>query len=192
MGKSTAARLLETAGVAVVDTDDLARLVVEPGQPALEEIREAFGAEMVRPDGWLDRERLAARVFTDTVARVRLEAITHPHIRELWEKRLRDWEDSGRTVGVVVVPLLFEVGLERLFDRIVCVACSEPTQHRRLEQRGWSEAERRRRLGAQWPPVRKMERAQQVIWTEGSMEIHARQWRVLLRGAGLLQASLEL
>lgn len=181
MGKSTAAAWLAAAGVAVVDTDDLARRVVAPGEPALDEIRAAFGAEMIRSDGSLDRTRLAALVFADATARTRLEAITHPRIRCLWEAALADWRRRNEPVGVVVIPLLFEVGLAAAFDRVLCLACDAATQRARLAPRGWSDAECARRLAAQWPIARKMAAADHVIWTEGSMKVHHRQWRILLK-----------
>jgi len=81
MGKSAAAQILLRCGVSLVDTDLLARRVVEPGQPALKEIREAFGDAVIAPDGQLRREALAKIVFSETAARQKLESITHPRIR---------------------------------------------------------------------------------------------------------------
>src|ERR1019366_2307982 len=102
MGKSTAAQLLGSRGAAVVDTDDLARQVVEPGQPALAEVREAFGAEIVGPDGRLRRDELARRVFADPAARQQLEALLHPPIRALWRAQVENWRPEGRPLAVVV------------------------------------------------------------------------------------------
>ena len=87
MGKSTAAQFLQARGIAVVDTDELARRVVEPRQPALAEILQTFGPHLADSTGHLRREALAAIVFNDTSARATLEAITHPRITELWRQQ---------------------------------------------------------------------------------------------------------
>src|SRR5512147_2761685 len=96
MGKTTAAKLLRELGVPVVDTDDLARQVVQPGQPALAEVLTAFGPQIARPDGQLRRDELARRVFADPAARQRLEAILRPPIRALWRAQVQTWRAAGR------------------------------------------------------------------------------------------------
>src|ERR1043166_7183608 len=122
MGKSTAAELLRQRGLPVVDTDLLAREVVEPGQPALQEIKTLFGADVIDAGGPLRRAALAARVFADDTQRPQLEAITHPRIRERWVAQAEAWRGAGQPMGVVVIPLLFETGTEACFDAIVCAA----------------------------------------------------------------------
>src|SRR5262245_2389044 len=123
MGKSTAATLLAERGVKIVDTDLLARQLVEPGQPALIEIREAFGSEVFAPDGTLRRDQLAHRVFPDETARKKLENILHPRIRQVWQSQLADWRSNPPTSSssepdgngrffCVVIPLLFETHAE--------------------------------------------------------------------------------
>ena len=124
MGKSAAAALLRSRGVAVVDTDDLARHVVEPARPALAEIVGVFGSGMIGPDGRLRRGELARRVFSDPGARKRLEEILHPPIRALWQAQLASWNAEGKTRAVVVIPLLFETRAETELDATICVACS--------------------------------------------------------------------
>src|SRR5438874_7293443 len=99
MGKSTAAALLVERGVTVVDTDLLARQLVEPGQPALVEIQQAFSADIVAPDGRLRRDELARRVFSDPAARKKLESILHPPIRELWQSKLAVWRATFAEVA---------------------------------------------------------------------------------------------
>lgn len=170
MGKSAVERLLRERGVPVVDTDVLARQVVEPGQPALEEIQRAFGPEVIDTDGSLLRVELARRVFADPAARQQLEAITHPRIRELWQAQVQNWRVEGRRFGVVAIPLLFETGAEREFDAVICVACLPPTQQQRLMERGWSPEQVRQRNAAQWPIERKMALADSVIWSEGRLD----------------------
>jgi dephospho-CoA kinase len=175
MGKSTAAQLLGSRGAAVVDTDDLARQVVEPGQPALAEVREAFGPGIVGPDGRLRRDELARRVFADAASRQRLEGILHPPIRALWRAQVETWRTAGRPLAVVVIPLLFETKAEAELDATICVACSASTQHQRLLARGWSPEHIEQRLQAQWPVETKMACADYVVWTEAGLDVHAMQ-----------------
>ena len=175
MGKSACAQLLQWRGAVVVDTDDLARRVVEPGQPALAEVKEAFGAEFVGVDGQLKREVLAGLVFADAGARKKLEAILHPPIHELWRAQLQNWRAGGKLLAVVVIPLLFETKAESEFDAVLCVACSAATQQDRLLARGWSPEQIQQRIAAQMPVEEKMLRSNHVIWTEAGMDVHAQQ-----------------
>ena len=175
MGKSTSDKLLRERGVPVVDTDLLARQLVEPGQPALAEIRKAFGKTMVGPDGHLHRSELARIVFADATRRKILEDILHPRIRELWRHQISQWRAAGQPLAVVVIPLLFETGAEEHFDATICIACSAVTQNQRLLERGWAPEQIRQRLAAQWPIEQKMARADFVVWTEGALEAHAQQ-----------------
>ena len=174
-GKSASASLLRARGVAVVDTDDLARLVVEPGRPALERVRQAFGPEVLAADGSLRRAELGRRVFGDAAARKELEAILHPPIRALWQAQAAAWRKESRPCGVIIIPLLFETGAEAELEATVCVGCSEATQRRRLLARRWSGQEIEQRIQAQWPLERKMSLADYVVWTEGGLEIHEAQ-----------------
>ncbi len=175
MGKSTAAQLLQARGIAVIDTDDLARQVVQPDQPALEEICQTFGTELRDASGQLRREALAQIVFADPAARAKLEAITHPRITQLWRQQLLTWRTEGRAVAVVVIPLLFETKVEAEFDAVICLACSEATQQQRLAARGWSADQIRQRVAAQLPVAEKMARAHFVAWSEGAVETLAPQ-----------------
>lgn len=182
MGKSAVAQLLERRGVPVVDTDVLARKVVEPGQPALAAIQEMFGAAVLAPDGSLRREELARRVFSSDMSRRQLEAILHPRIRELWQAQVDQWKSSGVRIGVVVIPLLFETNVAKQFDKVICVACSAATQQQRLATRGWSAEQIQQRNAAQWPIEKKLTLADFVIWTEGSPEVTVAQVDRLLSG----------
>jgi dephospho-CoA kinase len=175
MGKSTVTSMLEQSGVPVVDTDMVAREIVEPGQPALAEITAAFGAEVISADGRLRRDEVARRVFSDEVLRHRLEAITHPRIRAAWRARVEEWRTAGRERAAVVIPLLFETAAEKEFDAVLCVACSARTQQERLRARGWSDEEIRQRKAAQWPVEKKLALCHGVIWTEGVLEVTATQ-----------------
>ena len=128
MGKSTAAELLRTRGIPVVDTDELARELVQPGEPALAEIQAAFGDTVIAPDGQLRRDQLAHIVFAAAAARQKLEAILHPPIRKRWLARIESWRRENRPLAVVVIPLLFETRAETAFDRIICLACTAATR----------------------------------------------------------------
>jgi dephospho-CoA kinase len=190
MGKSTAATLLSQRGVTIVDTDILARQLVEPGEPALEEIRQIFGAEMIASDGSLRRDRLAHRVFPDAAARKALEGILHPRIRQLWQSQLAQWRaEPGSGAGdntrffCVMIPLLFETGAEREVDATLCVACSSATQHQRLSSRGWNAEQINQRIQSQLPIEEKMTRANYVIWNEGSVDVLGAQLKRALGSA---------
>lgn len=180
MGKSTAAQFLRERSVPLIDTDDLARHVVQPGQPALEEIRQAFGSSVIGPDGRLRREELARVVFADTAARKRLEAILHPRILDLWRAQVERWENEGKTLAVVVIPLLYETDAEDQFDAVICVACTPATQRQRLLARGWTPEQIEQRIAAQLPVEQKLARADYVVWTEGGLDIHAHQLERLI------------
>jgi dephospho-CoA kinase len=175
MGKSTGAALLAQRNVPVIDTDVLARELVEPGQTALAEIARCFGPQILGPDQRLNRGELARLVFSSPAARQQLEAILHPRIRAAWLAQASLWRAQGQPIGAVVIPLLFETAAEAQFDAIICVACSAATQQARLLLRGWSEDEATQRIQAQWPIEKKMRSAGFVIWTEGSLTIHQRQ-----------------
>jgi dephospho-CoA kinase len=175
MGKSMAARFLRERGAQVVDADELAHQLVEPGQPALAEIQAIFGKDMVSSGGHLRREALAQIVFADPAARKKLEAILHPRIQECWLAQIETWRREDRKLAVAVIPLLFETKTESRFDKTVCVACSAAPQRQRLLERGWTSSQIEQRIAAQWPIDQKIARADFVVWTDGSQEAHAEQ-----------------
>ena len=175
MGKSTAAQFLVKRGVSLVDTDILAREVVGPGQPALKEIQRTFGDEVIASDGQLRRDVLARIVFSDPVARQKLESLTHPRIRELWGEQVALWRAAQTPVACVIIPLLFETGAEREFDATICVACSPATQQKRLQERGWTPEQISQRIAAQLPVERKIASASFVVWSDGSLDVLAAQ-----------------
>lgn len=177
MGKSAAAEFLRKEGVAVADTDDIAREVVAPGQKALASIAERFGARALDAAGRLNRGFLAEQVFSDAAARQWLEALLHPLIRERWQAEAARWKEEGRAAGVVVIPLLFETEAEKNFDKVICVASGVGAQSARLHERGWTAQQMRGRLSAQWPIERKMERSDYVVWNESSLTVLHEQLR---------------
>jgi len=175
MGKSTCAALLRDRRVPVIDTDELARQVVEPGQPAIAEVQNVFGREMVDSNGRLRRDVLARCVFADSAARQKLEAILHPRIRKLWQAQVQSWRSENLPLGVVVIPLLFETKAETELDAVICLACSNTTQFARLQARGWTPEHINQRIQAQLPIEDKIEKANYLIWTESGIPIHAAQ-----------------
>ena len=175
MGKSTAAVFFSELGARIIDTDQLAHELVEPGQPALAEIRNEFGAGLIAADGRLKRDELARLVFSNVQARNKLEAILHPRIRERWQAQVAIWRSENCPVALVVIPLLFETGAEPDFDKIICVGCSPAGQQTRLQARGWSADQIHGRIAAQLPVEEKMARSHFVVWTEGSLNSHQRQ-----------------
>lgn len=175
MGKSTAAGFLLQSGARVVDTDDIAHALVEPGQPALAEITAAFGKNILQADGTLNRSALARLVFADEAARKQLETILHPRIRECWQAQVERWRKENCAIAVVVIPLLFETQAESCFDNIICVACAASSQTERLLSRGWTSDQIQQRIAAQMSVGKKIARAQYVVWTEGLPENSRRQ-----------------
>jgi dephospho-CoA kinase len=175
MGKSTAAGFFSQRGIRVVDTDEIARELSRPGQPALADIQAQFGHNIVATDGSLNRTALAHVVFNDPTALKRLEAILHPRIRKAWQTQVESWRQENCPLAVVVIPLLFETFAESQFDKIICVACALESQHERLRLRGWSDIQIRQRIAAQRPVDQKIARSHFVVWTEGSLEAHRQQ-----------------
>lgn len=173
----------------MVDTDDLAREVVAPGQPALAAVRDAFGDAVIRTDGSLDRARLAERVFRDAGERTRLEQILHPRIRELWMRRVGEWRQAGAPCAAVVIPLLYETAAEGSFDAVLCVACTNASQRLRLRERGWADDQRAGRIAAQLPIETKILKAQFLIWTEPPPAEQETQLRRVLETLGVTPAA---
>lgn len=176
MGKSTVAETLRARSVPVVDTDELARQLVQPAEPALAEIQNIFGKDIIASDGRLRRDELARMVFSDPAARRKLEAVLHPRIRQGWLAQIEVWRNESHPLAVVVIPLLFETQAESLFDKVLCVACSPAAQSQRLAVRGWDADQIQRRIAAQLPVEQKIARSHFVIWTEGLLEVQ--HWQV--------------
>ena len=181
MGKSTAAGFFSKLGARIVDTDELAHELVQPGQPALAEIQQEFGPGLIAADGLLKRDELARHVFADATARKKLEAILHPRIRERWQAQVEAWRRENCPVAMVIIPLLFETGAEASFDEIICVACSPAGQQERLSARGWPVEQIQGRIAAQFPIEQKIARSRHVIWTEGLLASHRRQVNEILK-----------
>ena len=178
-GKSTVSAILRSLGSEIIDADLLAREVVEPGEPALEQIADEFGRDVLTASGALDRKKLGAIIFANPERRRRLEAITHPAIRERFLARLDALAARGFT-GIVVfdAAVMIESGNYKNMDRLIVVVTDDTTQMARLHGRdGTDEAENRRKISSQMPLAEKAKLADYVIDNSGSREATAEQVR---------------
>ena len=166
-GKSTVAKFFGALGVPIIDTDQVAREVVEPGQPPLERLVERFGRTILTPDGHLDRPKLREIVFSDPRARADLEALTHPAIGTA----VQAWSDAaGGPYQILIIPLLVEKNLGSQLDRVLVVDCDEELQIRRLQARDGSTVEQARAiLDAQTSRAARLKVAHEVIQNEGDL-----------------------
>jgi len=166
-GKSTAAKFFGALGVPILDSDQVARDVVEPGQPPLERLVERFGRKILTPDGHLDRPALRDIVFADPKARADLEALTHPAIGAAMEARSAA---AGGPYQILVIPLLVEKNLAAHVDRVLVVDCDEELQIRRLRDRDGSTPEQVQAvLRAQAPRAARLKAADDVIHNDSDM-----------------------
>ena len=179
-GKSTAAKFFGALGVPILDSDQVAREVVEPGQPPLERLVERFGRGILTPDGHLDRPALRNIVFSDPKARADLENLTHPAIGAAMEARSAA---AGGPYQILVIPLLIEKNLGSQVNRVLVVDCEEELQIRRLHTRdGSTRAQAQAILDAQVSRSARLKAADDVIRNDADMgavqtqvaELHAR------------------
>jgi len=180
-GKSMVASMFAQLGADVIDADQLARDVVEPGQPALDEIATTFGRDILLPNGRLDRGKLAQIIFADPVARGTLNAITHPRIRERMDAAIAA-RGSGPGVLIADIPLLYENERTGTVEAVIVVWVDPETQLRRLLERDrLTDYEARQRIAAQMPLDEKRARADAVIDNSGSRESTQRQVEAIYR-----------
>ena len=175
-GKSHVLARFGARSAPTIDADVIARAAVRPGEPAWAAVRDRFGQEVLTADDTIDRQRLGAIVFGDAQARADLEEIVHPTVRtaiDEWFATLA--RDGTARFAIADVPLLFEAGGEREFDRVIVTACQPSTQLQRMMARGLSESDARTRLAAQLPTSDKTARADFVINTDGTREETDRQ-----------------
>ncbi len=165
-GKSSLADFLAACGCEVWDADEAVHALEAPGGEAVAPILAAFGQDVRTTDGGIHRARLGQTVFADKAARQRLNGIVHPLVRREFERWLAL---PGNCPKVAVIPLLFEVGWEKGWDSIVCVACAGQEQLRRLQARGLSAVEAHARLSAQLPLSEKVRLADRVVWNDGDL-----------------------
>lgn len=188
-GKSSVCRELARRGAVVVDADQLAREVVEPGSAVLKQLVSIFGEDILETNGSLDRQCLGDLVFTDPAAREHVNAITHPAIAALSVKRLQELRDTAPLV-VYEAPLLYEVGAERRVDKVLLVTVAPEVQLARLMARdGLDEQSARQRIAAQMPQEQKIARADYLIDNSASREETIAQverlWPILLKGSAV-------
>ncbi len=169
-GKSTVAERLVQHGTELIDADQIAREVVQPGKPTWNKLVEHFGSDILDEEGFVDRPKLGRIVFGDDAKRALLNELTHPPVINEIAERLELLQAFD---GVVVldVPLLVEAGVTRTYEAIVVVAAKPDTQLKRLvELRGMNAAEAQARIDAQSPLEEKLAVATHVIWNEGSLD----------------------
>ena len=172
-GKSTVADFFAELGVPVVDTDLIAREVVSISSPALEEIRTAFGPDVISADGTLDRAAMRKIVFADDGKRRLLESILHPRIRELAFRRA---DQASAPYVIIVVPLLFESPMRNAMDRILVLDCSVETQIKRLLARDCETEEQANKIiAAQATRDERLSIADDVITNDGDLEATRRE-----------------
>lgn len=166
-GKSAVMRAFQAKGIEAVDADDMARVVVEPGQPALEAIAEHFGPDILTPEGALNRPALRAIIFSDTHAKNWLETLLHPLINRELRARLAAAQSP---YALLVSPLLFETGQDELVDRILVVDVPEAVQLARASVRDGADPEQIKRIMAnQMAREERLARADDVLDNSGDM-----------------------
>lgn len=181
-GKSTVAAILRRLGAAIINADELSREVVQPGQEAWKEIVDTFGPAILQEDKTLDRRKLRKIVFDNPEARKKLEAIIHPRVRALAEKKIRELAATGSSIIVYEVPLLFEAQIHLWLRPVILVACDVETQKKRLLERDrLTEAEAQQHLDAQMSLEDKRKLADYVIENNGDLEELERQLRGVLQ-----------
>lgn len=162
-GKSTVSRMLRTHDIPVVDADEIAKEVVKPGSAGLKSVIQEFGPEFLTAEGALDRRKLGQKVFGHPELLHKLEAITHPLIREETRRRRRLHEDMGHKLAIYDIPLLFETRAKDQFDGVIVVSCTKEQQKERLRRQSWSEDEIEMRIASQIPIQFKEQQADFVL-----------------------------
>ena len=171
-GKSTVSRALQDLGAIVIDADEVAHTIIEPGKPAWEDIVEHFGSEVLNPDQTIDREKLGAIVFNDPERLQELNQITHPRVGEQFKQMIKNIKSQqADAVLFIEVPLLYETHMDRICDEVWVVWVDEETQIQRLMKRdGLSREDALKRIDAQMSLDEKAKRADVVIDNSFSIE----------------------
>ena len=164
-GKSTVAKIFKRCGAVVIDADELARRVVEPGKPAWRDIVKLFEKTVFNPDRSLDRQALGSIVFRNRAKLRQLEHIIHPRVAREQQKLVRRVaKRNPHAVVIYEVPLLFEAGVDKRVDQTIVVTADRKTQISRLKKRnGLSRTEALRRISNQMPLAKKIQRADHVL-----------------------------
>lgn len=181
-GKSTVAKMLAAYQLPIVDADLVARIVVEPGTETLAAIAQAFGTDVIKEDGTMDREKVGGIIFHDPAQRKVLNDIIHPAIRTEMLRQRDEHIQNGAPNVVMDIPLLFESGLQHYVEKIVVVSVTEEVQLARLMARNnLSESEARARIASQLPMSVKEQGADAVIYNNDSIESTAQQLDKVLK-----------
>jgi len=170
-GKTAVAGMLREMGFAVLDADSLAHKLIEPGQPAYDEVAREFGRSIIDSDKTVNRAKLAAIVFADPAKLARLNAILHPRVESVIHQRFAEWSQNGtRDAAFVEAALLIEAGYHKNLDGLVITWCRPEQQLERLRARGFSEEDARSRIAAQLPAADKLRYATEKIDCSRSLE----------------------
>ncbi|KAI8498109.1 hypothetical protein Bbelb_240530 [Branchiostoma belcheri] len=181
-GKSTVSAMFKQLGVPVVDADQIAKDVVEPGMPTLKKIVAHFGPEILQEDGRLDRDRLGRIIFSDRQQRKVLNSLTHPAIHREMVWQVIKLFCQGHKYAILDIPLLFETGskLHKYLYSTVVVSCDEETQLERLMARNdYAKEVAQKRMQAQMPLRNKIELADHIIENSGDLQFTKEQVLVL-------------
>lgn len=168
-GKSTILETWRGLGAPALEADAIVHRRLGESSPLVDAIIARFGEEVAAAGGGIDRSRLAAIVFRDAQARADLEGLVHPVVYADMHAWLAEQAAAGAPLAVAEIPLLFETGKEKDFDRVVVTICDESEQVQRVVARGGDEKDTRRRLAAQWSMGDKVRRADIVIDTDGTL-----------------------
>lgn len=170
-GKTTVAQLIHAAGIPVIDADVIAREVVEPGQPALDELAVEFGSDILYDDGSLNRGELAQRAFASSAATARLNAITHPKIEQRTAELFAELQQQGHDIVVWDMPLLVDKGYDKQMDAVIVVDVDADTRMKRLvSYRGLAADDAARRIATQVGDEERRQAATYIIDNHGSIE----------------------
>lgn len=181
-GKSTIANMLKEYGLPIVDADLVARQVVEPGTETLAKIEESFGADVIKEDGTMDREKVGSIIFQQPEKRQVLNSIIHPAIRAEMLRQRDEYIANGEPHVVMDIPLLFESKLQHFVEKILVVSVKEETQLTRLmERNGFSEEEARARIATQLPIQVKVQGADAIVYNDGTLEQSKEQLDAILK-----------
>jgi len=182
-GKTTVAAILRELGFPVLDADRLAHRVINLGSPAYREVLKQFGSEILAPDGQVDRSKLGAIVFADRAKLDKLNAIVHPRVEKAIVEQFDMWEAEKRyAVAFVEAALIVEAGIHKKLDGLVVAWCTPVQQLARLQSRGLTEAEARKRIASQMPIEEKLRYATERIDCSGSLENTRAQVEALAAG----------
>lgn len=177
-GKSSAAQAFAAEGFCVLDTDKIVREQVLTEAAVLAEAVGRWGAQVLTEAGELNRERVARIVFAEETERRWWERVVHPRVGAIWRGAVAAEPEAE---WVVEIPLLYEAGLEKGFDFVVCVGANASTQRSRVIARGMSPAQAEQRIASQFPLATKLHNAHIVLWNEGSPAFLAAQVSVIAR-----------